>query len=115
MTYQGIDLKQNSQVTYLACIFDETMFGEPMAYKTIKKINSKHNYLFRKKPFLTPRLRRLLCNTLIQLDFDYTCTVWYPTLKKKLKKKSKLLKTNVFDFSLILIKWLIYHKMSSKN
>ena len=41
ITYQGIDIKQNSQVTYLGCILDETMSGEPMAYKTIKKINSR--------------------------------------------------------------------------
>ena len=48
-TYQVIDIKQNSQVTYLGCILDETMSGEPMAYKTIKNINSRLNYFFRKK------------------------------------------------------------------
>ena len=40
ITYQGMDIKQNSQVTYLGCILDETMSSEPMAYKTIKNINS---------------------------------------------------------------------------
>ena len=38
ITYQG-----TYQVTYLGCILDETMSGEPMAYKTIKKINSRLN------------------------------------------------------------------------
>ena len=38
ITYQGVDIKQNSQVNYLGCILDGTMSGEPMAYKTIKKI-----------------------------------------------------------------------------
>ena len=38
ITYQGIDIKQISQVTYLGSILDETMSGEPMAYRTIKKI-----------------------------------------------------------------------------
>ena len=71
ITYQGTDIKQNSQVTFLSCILDETMSGEPIAYKTIKKSNSRLNYLFRKKHFLTPRLRRLLCNALIQSHFDY--------------------------------------------
>ena len=74
ITYQGIDIKQNSQVTYLGCILDETMSGEPMAYKTIKKINTRLNYICRKKHFLTPRRRRLLCNALIQPHFDYACT-----------------------------------------
>ena len=58
ITYQGIDIKRNSQITYLGCILHETMSGEPMAYKTIKKINSRLNYLFRENHFLTPRLRR---------------------------------------------------------
>ena len=40
ITYQGMDIKQNSQVTYLSCIIDETMSSEAMAYKIIKKINS---------------------------------------------------------------------------
>ena len=55
-TYQRIDTKQNSQTTYLGCILDETLSGEPMGYKTIKKINSRVNFLFRKKHFLTPDL-----------------------------------------------------------
>ena len=53
ITYQGIEIKQNSPATYLGCILDETMTGETMAYKPIKKINSRLNYLFRKKHFLT--------------------------------------------------------------
>ena len=116
VTYQGIDIKQNSQVTYLGCILDETMSGKPVANKAIKKINSGLNYLFRKKHFLTPNLMRLLCNALIQPHFDYACTAWYPNLHKKFKKKKfKLVRRNVFDFASILIRWLIYHRMSSKN
>ena len=48
ITYQGTDIKPYSQVTYLGCILDEAMSGEPVAYKTIQKINSRLNYLFRK-------------------------------------------------------------------
>ena len=70
-TYQGIDIKQNPQVTYLGCILDETMSGEPMAYKTIEKINSRLKYLFRKKHFLTTVS---VCNALIQLHFEH-CVV----------------------------------------
>ena len=60
ITYQGIDIKQNSQVTYLGCILDETMSGEPVAYKTIKRIDSRLNYLFRKNHFLITSLKSLL-------------------------------------------------------
>ena len=51
IAYQGIDIKQNSQVTFLGCILDETMSSEPMVYKTIKKINPRLSYLFRKSTF----------------------------------------------------------------
>ena len=67
--YQGIYIKQNSQVTCPDCILDETMSGEPTVYKTIKKINSRLNCLCRLKQFFTPCLRRLLCNALIQPHF----------------------------------------------
>ena len=43
IAYQGIDINQNFQVTYLGQILDEIMSGEPMAYKTIKKTNSRLN------------------------------------------------------------------------
>ena len=36
-TYQGIYIKQNSQVTYLGCILNVTMSGELMVYKTMNK------------------------------------------------------------------------------
>ena len=104
ITCQGIDIKQNSQVTYLGCILDETMSGEPMAYKTIKKINSRLNYLFRKKHFLTTSLRRLLCNALIQPHFDYACTAWYPNLCKKLKNKIQTTQNKCVRFCLNLDK-----------
>ena len=35
--YNGIKIKQYSKVTYLGCLLDETMSGESMALKTIKK------------------------------------------------------------------------------
>ena len=104
ITYQSIDIKQNFQVTYLGCILDETMSGEPMAYKTIKKINSRLNYLFRKKHFLTTSLRRLLCNALIQPHFDYACTAWYPNLCKKLKNKIQTTQNKCVRFCLNLDK-----------
>ena len=87
ITYQWINIKQNFQVTYLGCILDEAVPGELMAYKTIKKMNPRRNYLFRKKRFLAPGLKRLLCNALFQPHFDYACTAWYLNLNKKLKNE----------------------------
>ena len=61
-------------------MLDETMSGETMTLSVINKIHNKLKFLYQKNRFLTPALRRLLCNTLIQPQFDYTCSAWYPNL-----------------------------------
>ena len=58
-----------------------------MALKVINMINSRLKFLYRKNRYLTPYLKRLLCNALIQTLFDYACSAWYPNLNKKLKSK----------------------------
>ena len=58
-----------------------------MVLSVIMNINNKLKFLYRKNRFLTPTLRRLLCNTLIQPHFDYAYSAWYPNLTKKLKNK----------------------------
>ena len=87
MPHKNIEIKQHSQVTCFGCILDETLSGEPMALKALNKINGKIKFLYHKNKFLTPTLRRMLCNALIQPHFDYACSVWYTELNKKLKKK----------------------------
>ena len=93
-----LEIKQYSQVTYLGCVLDKTMSAESLTLKTTKKINQKHKFLYGKNWFLTPELRRLLCNAMIQPHFDYACSAWYPNLTQKLKKKLQLWKTNVLAF-----------------
>ena len=73
-----------------------------MAMKTIKKINSKLKFLHRKNDFLTPDLRRLLCNALIQPHFDYVCSSWFPNLTQKLKQKLQITQNKCIRFCLQL-------------
>ena len=69
--YGNIQIKQHFKVKYLGCMLDETgKPGETMALCVINKINNKLKFLYRKNKFLTPSLRRLLCNALIQPPFD---------------------------------------------
>ena len=56
-----------------------------MALNVIDKVNSRLKFLHRQNRFLTPPLRRLLCNELIQPLFDYACTAWFLNLSKRLK------------------------------
>ena len=61
-----------------------------MALKVINKINSRLKFLNRKNKFLTPVLRRLLCDALIQPHFDYASSAWYPNLTQKMKNKIQI-------------------------
>ena len=47
-------------------------------------------------------LRQLLCNARIQPHFDYTCSAWYPNLKKKFKTKLQTLQNKYVCFCLQL-------------
>ena len=64
------------------------MSGESMANKVTSNVNARLKFLHWKNKYLTPNLRRLLCNVLIQRHFDYPCSAWYPNLSKKLKKQN---------------------------
>ena len=102
--YGDIQIKQHSKVKYLGCLMDETMSGEAMALYVIHKINNKLKFLYRKNDFLTPTLRRLLCNALIQPHFDYACSAWYPNLSKKLKHRIQTTQNKCMCFCLRLDK-----------
>ena len=76
ISYGSLSIKQYLEVTYLGCIFDESLSGESVALNVVSKINTRLKFLYRKDKFLSPQLRRLLCNALIQPHFDYACSVW---------------------------------------
>ena len=85
-------------------MLDETMSGETMALSVINKINNKLKFLYRKNRFLTPTLRQLLSNALIQPQFDYACSAWYPNLTKKLKNRIQTSQNKCIRFCLQLDK-----------
>ena len=109
--YNGIEIKQYSKVKYLGCLLDETMSAESMALKTTKKIDQKLKFLYRKNRFLTPELRQLSCNAIIQPHFDHACSTWYPNLKQKLKRRVLVMQNKCICFCLQLDKMsTISHK-----
>ena len=70
------------------------MSGKSMALNVINKINSRLKFLHRKNRFLTPALRRLLYNALIQSHFDYASSAWYPNFTLKMKNKIQIKYSN---------------------
>ena len=73
-----------------------------MAMKSLKKINEKLQFFYRKNEFLNPKLRRLLRNWLIQRHFDYPRVSWYPLVSKKIRKKMQATRNKYIRFSLKL-------------
>ena len=106
------EYKNIHKTTYLGCVLHETMSREPIALKIINKINSKLKLLYRKNRFLTPELRRMLCNAIIQLHFDYACPAQYPNLTEKTKKKIQIMQNKCIRFCLRLDKM---HHISEEN
>ena len=83
-------------------MLDEALSEESIALNVVSKINTRLEFLDRQSKFLSPQLRRLLCNALIQPHFDYACSVWYPNLNKKFKTKLQTLQSKCVRFCLQL-------------
>ena len=75
-----------------------------MALSVFNKINNKLKFLYWKNRFLTPTMRRLLCNALIQPPVDCACSAWYPNLNKKLKNRIQTSQNKGIRFCLQLDK-----------
>ena len=80
------------------------MSGESMANKVISKVNAKLKFLHQKNKYFTPNLHRLLCNALIQPQFDYACSAWYSNISKKLRNRIQTLQNKCIRFCLQLDK-----------
>ena len=75
-----------------------------MTRNVVNNISNKLKCLYCKNNFLTPALRRLLCNALIKPHFDYACSAWYPNLTKKLKHRIQTTQNKCICFCLQLDK-----------
>ena len=98
------NIKQHLELTYLGCVLDKVMLGEPMVLKVINKTNNELKFLYWKNTFLSPELWRMLCNALIQPHFDYVCPAWYPNLTEKTKTKIQIMQNKCIRFCLRLNK-----------
>ena len=63
------------------------MSGEAMALIVVNKNNNKLKFFSLKNSFLTPAMRCLVCNALVQPHFHYACSVSCPNIREKLKHR----------------------------
>ena len=104
ITYKSIQTKQHSNVTYLGWTLDETASGESMALKVINETNSRLKFVHMKNKLLATVLRRWLSNVLIQPDFNYASSAWYPNLNQKVKNKIRIVQNKCTGYYLQLDK-----------
>ena len=88
ITYDNNRIKQFHIVEYLDCYLDANLSEESMAMDLSK--------------FLNPKLRRLLCNSLIQPHFDYACVSWCSLVSKNIRKKIQVPQNKCICFCLKL-------------
>ena len=100
ITYNNNRVKQFHIVEYLGFYLDPNLSGESRAMKSLKKINAKFQFLYMQNEFLNPKLRMLLCNSLIQKHFDFACIFCYPLVSKKIRNKIQVIQNKCNRFCL---------------
>ena len=85
--YGSITIKQYWKDKYFGCELDKNLTGESLALNVINNINATVRFIVRKNRFLSPYLKRLLSNAIIQRHFDAAYAGCYPNLNKKIKSK----------------------------
>ena len=108
--YKNIKIK-HLYVIYLGCILDETLYEELMDLRALNKINRKLKRFYRKHKFVTPTLRRVLCNAIVQPHLDYACSAWYPNLNEN-AIQMQIVQSKCVRLCLMLDK---RHQISSKG
>ncbi len=77
---------------------DQHLSGELTGKSVIKKTNARLKFLYRQCKFLNPEIRKMLCNALIQCNFDYACSSWYSSLTKGTKTKLQICQNKMVRF-----------------
>ena len=70
--------------------------------KSLRKINTTLQFLYRQNEFPNPKLRRLLCKSLIQPHFDYAYISWYPLINEKMRNELQFTQNKCIRFCLKL-------------
>ena len=87
-TYHNNRIKQHHTVEYFSCNLDANLSEESVAMKPLRKVSTKLQFLHSQNEFLTPKLRWLRCNSLIQSHFGYACVSWHCLVGQKMRKKN---------------------------
>ena len=77
----GNVIESKSTVTYLGVTLDQSLSGDVIASDVLFKTSNKLKFLYRNARKFNMKTKKL--SSLIQCNFDYTCSAWYSGLSKK--------------------------------
>ena len=100
ITCHNVTVASTSSVNYLGAILNQTLSGEEMGNRTIKRANSRLKFLYRKGKCLSTYARKLLVSSLIQPHFNYACTSWFSGLSKTIKNKLQITQNKLIRYIL---------------
>ena len=100
ITCNGHKINSQTSVKYLGLELDQSLNGDVTGCSVIRKSASRLKFLYRQCNFLPTRLRKMLCMSLIQCHFDYSCSTWYSNSSQKIKDKLQTCQNKVMRFVL---------------
>ena len=74
----GNVIESKSTVTYLGVTLDQSLSGDVIA----SDVPNKLMFLYWNARMFNMKTKKLLVSSLIQCNFDYTCSAWYSGLSK---------------------------------
>ena len=74
ISFAGYSIKQDDVEQHLGCQIYSKLSSETITSIVLRKENAKLKFLYRQNRYLTPAIRRLLYNELIQPHFNYGCS-----------------------------------------
>ena len=95
---KGNEIVCKNSVKYLGAVLDQDLSGKSMGQSAIKKINKGLKFMYRKADFLDFKCRKMLCQSLLQSHFDYSCNVWYRNLNKLLKTRLQCAQNKIIRY-----------------
>ena len=90
-----VNIESKTSVKYLGVHLDQSLSGEVIGCKVIKKVNSRLKFLYRKGKYFNTYCKKLLASALIQCHMDYACASWYSGLTKTTKSRLQICQNKV--------------------
>jgi len=91
-------LQSQESVKYLGHVLDNTLSGSSCVAGIIKNVNTRLKFFYRHSNVLDFDIRKTLCNSLIQCQFDYACSAWFNSFNKTLRNKLQVTQNKVVRF-----------------